>query len=50
MQQTRFELAIPASERPQTYALEREATGMCQYMLTSVSSLEAYRDSPQLHA
>ena len=41
-----FEPAIPAGERPQNYALEREATGICQNMLTSISSLEAYRDSP----
>jgi hypothetical protein len=28
-----FELAIPASERPQTYALDRAATGIVFYLM-----------------
>ena len=33
MPQTRFEPAIPAGERPQTYALDRAATGICRTCL-----------------
>jgi hypothetical protein len=32
MPSARFESAIPATKRPQTYALDRAATGICEYV------------------
>jgi hypothetical protein len=34
-----FETAVPAIERPQTYALDRTATGIGKFMLTQLNSL-----------
>jgi hypothetical protein len=39
MPRAEFESATPATERPQTYALDRAATGICTNMKQEFSNL-----------